>query len=299
MKKYVNRNYKDKLFRMIFREKEELLSLYNSVNQSHYTDPQELQIVTLENAIYMSMKNDIAFLIDCSLNLYEHQSTFSPNLPLRNLFYVAYEYQNLTKEQSFYASRQILLPSPRFVVFYNGTQQQPERRILKLSDAYQLPPGKEKDFFEPELELKVTMLNINSGNNTELLEACQTLKEYMLYVERVRSYAKNMSLEEAVDRAIDECIRENILSSFLSKYRVEAKAMSIFEYDEEKELALYRQAERKEGEDAGLTKGKTVGLKALVNTLKPILPDFEAVYKAIVSNEEYADITKEEIKKYY
>lgn len=241
------RKYKDKLFRMVFREKEELLSLYNAVNKSNYTNSEELEIVTLENAIYMNMKNDLAFLIDDCMNLYEHQSTVNLNMPLRNLIYVAKEYRKLVAEETLYDAERIMLPVPKFVVFYNGTTKQPESQMLKLSDSYL------GDKSEIELELKVTVLNINEGYNAELLEACQTLKEYSLYVKKVRDYAKRMDLEDAVDNAIDESIKENILKKFLVKYRAEARAVSIFEYDEEREMALIKKsmlrAARKEVRD--------------------------------------------------
>ena len=76
-----NRNYKDTVFRMLFSDKKNLLSLYNAVNSRDYTNPDDLEIVTLENAIYMGMKNDLAFIIDTNLYLYEHQSTYNPNMP--------------------------------------------------------------------------------------------------------------------------------------------------------------------------------------------------------------------------
>jgi hypothetical protein len=226
---------------MVFREKRELLALYNAVNGTDYDNPDDLEIVTLENAVYMNMKNDLAFLIEASLNLYEHQSTVAPNMPLRDLFYVTREYEKLTADKSLYTSVQVKLPTPRFIVFYNGAEKQPERQVLKLSDAY------EQMVDEPELELKVTVLNINSGNNAELLEKCKTLKDYSLYVERVREYAKEMPKEEAVDKAVDTCIKDGILADFLTKYRAEARSMSIFEYDEEREMELIRQAEKEAG----------------------------------------------------
>ena len=97
-----NRNYKDTLFRMLFREPEELLQLYNVVNGTHYTNAENLKIVTLENAVYMNMINDLAFVMDFYFTLYEHQSTFNPNMPLRDLFYVVRKYQNLLEDQSLY-----------------------------------------------------------------------------------------------------------------------------------------------------------------------------------------------------
>lgn len=212
----VARNHKDRLFRMIFREKKELLSLYNAVNGTSYTNTEELEIVTLENAIYMNMKNDLAFIIDSYLNLYEHQSTYSPNMPLRDLFYIAKELQGQVNHRDLYRNKLIKIPTPRFLVFYNGSEEQAEKKYLRLSDAFQ------KSMDDPDLELVVTMLNINLGKNRKLLEQCQTLKEYAIYVKKVRTYAKSMKVEEAVDRAVTECINEGILREFLLQNRKEA-----------------------------------------------------------------------------
>ena len=206
---------------MLFRDRTNLLSLYNAVNQTSYTDPEELAVITLENAVYMNMKNDVAFLMDFQLNLYEHQSTWNPNMPLRDLIYVAKEYQVLTKDQTLYSSSLIRLPTPRFVVFYNGSGMTEESCILRLSDAYQSPEA------EPELELKVRVLKIAPEANRELLEACQSLKEYMLFVEQVRKYAAFLELNEAVDRAVNKCIRDGILSDFLLKKMVVNLALAI------------------------------------------------------------------------
>lgn len=255
----VRRNYKDSLFRMLFGDRNHLLSLYNAVNQTAYTDSDALTIVTLENAIYMNMKNDIAFLIGLELNLYEHQSTWNPNMPLRDLFYVAREYQMLLKDETLYSSRLVKLPTPHFIIFYNGNGMQEDSRVLRLSDAF------EKPVEEPALELKVQVLKIGPGKNEALLAACRTLKEYMIFVERVRKYAKTMVLREAVERAVNECIREDILADFLSKNRAEAIAVCIFEYDEEREQRLIRKAEYEEGHQAGLQEGEQCHLRKLVS----------------------------------
>ena len=213
---HVARNHKDRLFRMIFREKKELLSLYNAVNGTSYTNAEDLEIVTLENAIYMNMKNDLAFIMDSYLNLYEHQSTYSPNMPLRDLFYIAKELQGQVDHRDLYRNTLIKIPTPRFLVFYNGSEEQAEKKYLRLSDAFQ------KSMDDPDLELVVTMLNINLGKNRKLLNQCQTLKEYAIYVKKVRTYAKSMKVEEAVDRAVRECINEGILREFLLQNRKEA-----------------------------------------------------------------------------
>lgn len=195
----VNRTFKSRIFAMLYRDKKELLDLYNAVTGKHYENPEEQEINTLENAIYMSMQNDVSFLIDSRLSLYEHQSTYNPNLPLRFLFYVADIYSALTKE-----------------AHLDGT---------------------------PKLELEAVMLNINPGHNKELLSACKSLHDYSEYTARVRRYSKEMEIEDAVERAICECIEEGILSEFLSQNRMEAKSMSIYEYDAEKHI-------RQEREDA-------------------------------------------------
>ena len=237
----VNRNYKDTVFRMLFKNKENLLSLYNAVNGTTYTDTENLEITTLKDAVYMNYKNDVSFVFDFELNLYEHQSTINPNMPLRNLIYVTRVLQGFIRDQDIYSSRQIKLPTPKFVVFYNGTDEQPEKQTLRLSDAY------EKQLEEVELELTVTVYNINYGHNQKLLEACQTLKEYAQYVAAVREYAKEMPLAEAVESAVDSCIRQGILADFLRKNRAEAIEMSIFEYDEEKHLKSEREIWLAEG----------------------------------------------------
>ena len=129
------RDYKDTLFRMLFNDREALLSLYNAVGNTDYRDPSLLQIVTLENAVYMNVKNDLAFLLGFELNLYEHQSTWNPNMPLRDLFYAAREYEMLIRDQSLYSSRLIKRPVPRFIVFYNGREKQEEREKELLRKA--------------------------------------------------------------------------------------------------------------------------------------------------------------------
>lgn len=245
----VNRNYKDTIFRMLFSDRKNLLSLYNAINGTSYENPEELEIVTLENAIYMGMKNDLAFIIDTNLFLYEHQSTYTPNMPLRDLFYISAEYQKLVNQKSLYSSALQKIPAPNFIVFYNGRDKKEDRWENCLSEAY------ENLFGEPKLELKVVTLNINEGRNHELLEQCQTLREYAAYVALVRKYAKSMELEAAVEKAVDKCIHDGILEEFLQRNRAEVIAVSIFEYDKEEEERKLRKAEFEAGEQSGIEKG--------------------------------------------
>ena len=220
------RSYKARLFEMIFHKKDELLKLYNAVNGTDYQDPELLEINTLENAIYMSMKNDISFLIDGRLSLYEHQSTRNPNLPLRFLLYISHLYSRLTVKANLYGERIVQIPAPEFLIFYNGKDEMPERQLLKLSDMYSV---KEEN---PKLELEATLLNISGTNNRKLKEACRTLRDYAIYTDKIREYTATMELVEAVDRAINECVEEDVLRDFLMKHKAEARAMSIFEYDQ-------------------------------------------------------------------
>ena len=242
-----NRQYKDTVFRMLFSEKENLLSLYNAVTGNSYQNADDLKIVTLENAIYMGMKNDLAFMLETNIYLYEHQSTLNPNIPLRDLIYIGIEYQQNVDDKSLYSSRVQKIPAPKFMVFYNGTDAVDDRVEIRLSNAYEHLVG------EPDLELKVLMLNVNEGRNKELMEQCKTLKEYAIYVARVRKYASEMNLNDAVARAIDECIKEGILVEFLRKNRSEVKMVSILEYDKEWEEKKLRKAEYEAGKTEGIT----------------------------------------------
>ena len=281
----VQRNYKDTLFRMVFSDKEALLSLYNAISEKDYKDPDELEIVTLENAIYMNKKNDLAFLIDSSLHLYEHQSTDSPNMPLRNLFYISRELEKLTSGQTLYGPKQVMVPTPRFIVFYNGSDTSWERKVSKLSDAF------EQKTDHPELELLVTMLNINLGKNSEIMNKCQTLLEYMQYVEKVRNYTSIMNINMAVEKAVNESIKEGILADFLLKNKAEAVQMSIFEYDEEREMKLIRQDIWEIGREEGREEGFKESMKCyiLVN-LEEQMPE-----ESIVANlQKYFGVLPEE-----
>ncbi|MCM1172957.1 MAG: hypothetical protein NC393_12640 [Clostridium sp.] len=241
----VNSRHKDTIFRMLFSDKKELLTLYNAVNGTSYNNPDELEITTLENAIYMTVKNDLSCVIDMRLNIFEHQSTINPNMPLRDLDYVSRSFRRFYDRHDIYSERLIKLPNPRFVVFYNGVREQPERREFRLSDAYTHQEG------TPSLELIVLQLNINSGYNDELMQKCPTLREYMLFVERIRTYRQDMDIDAAVNQAVNECIKENILADFLRKNKREVVAMGIDEYDAELHEKTLIDIGREQGIDIG------------------------------------------------
>ena len=258
-----NRMYKSRIFAMLFSDRNELLKLYNAINGTSYDDPDLLQVNTLENAVYMSMQNDVSFIIDMRLNLYEHQSTYSPNLPVRYLLYVADVYSDYTKDMNLYGTKAVKLPTPRFVIFYNGQAEQPDRKELKLSELFSIPDA------DASLELKAVMLNINKGHNRKLMETCRTLQDYAEYTFRVREYAAEMPLDLAVEQAITECISEGILADFLRKNRAEAKKVSIYEYDEERHMRQTREEGMEEGYANGFSQGIEQGItQTVINLLK-------------------------------
>ena len=274
----VIRNYRDTLFRMLFRDKKRLLSLFNAVNGTHYDDPEELVITTLEGALYLGMKNDISCMIDMMMQLYEHQSTVNPNMPLRNLFYVSDLLQKYIYEEGLdiYSRKQIKIPTLKFVVFYNGEEEQPERKEIRLSNAFAAENG------EKNLELVVLLLNINKGKNEELKETCQTLQKYTEFTERVRIHRKEMSLEDAIRTTIDECIWDGILKEFLLKNKAEVYHMCLYEFDVELHERVLREEEREEGRLEGRTEGKREE-----RTLT------KQVFKAFLSGKTPEDIAKE------
>lgn len=252
----VNRTYKSTLFIMLFQDKNNLLELYNAVSGKHYTDPGLLEINTLENAIYMTVKNDVSFLIDGRLSLYEHQSTYNPNLPLRFLIYISKLYSRMTRNENLYGTKMIRIPPPEFLIFYNGKEDLPDQTPLNLSDMYY-----KTDDSHAGLELTAVMLNISGKHNRKLKEACRTLKEYAIYTDKVREYTEEMELADAVERTIRECIAEGVLKDFLEKHRAEAKEMSIFEYDQEKHMRQEREEAWADGHSAGLKEGRAAGLE--------------------------------------
>ena len=230
-----NRTYKDRLFIRIFEHKEDLLSLYNAVNGSDYQNPDELEITTLDNAIYMRMKNDISFLIDGYMSLYEHQSTFNPNMPLRDCLYMLQIYQNYidSQELDLYSSVLLKIPTPRLVVFYNGQEKMrnEEMCILRLSDSYEKP---EK---EPALECRVQVINVNYGKNRDMMEKCPKLYEYSYLVAKIReNQSRGKTLEGAIEAALEDCLAQGYLTELLTTYRREVTGMLLYEYDERKHL---------------------------------------------------------------
>ena len=233
----INNEHKDRLFKFLFgnsKNREWTLNLYNAINSSNYDNPDDIQLNTIEDAVYLGMKNDVSFIIMNELNLWEHQSSYNPNMPMRFFIYAAKLYEKYISNSDYYQYSSSLqsAPSPKCICFYNGTANQPEKKVLKLSKAF----GDETD-----IEVKVTMLNINYGMNAELMKLCKPLEEYSWLVDTVRRLQKiKNNLEEAVDEAISIMPDDFLIKKFLLSNKVEVKGMFLTEWDQDKVLAQER-----------------------------------------------------------
>ncbi|RKI82272.1 hypothetical protein D7V90_11655 [bacterium 1xD42-87] len=256
-----NRKYRDVLFRHLFREKKDLLELYNALNGSTYQNLEELEVITMEDVIFMKMKNDLSFMIGNTLNLYEHQSTWNANMPLRGMLYFAQQFEGLlaSREDDIYGTKRVELPTPVYIVFYNGAGMQTDNLLLYLSDAF--PTGRGSGCLECTCEV----LNINRGYNRALMEKCHRLWEYSEFSSEIEeNIKKGMRREEAVHTAIDTCIEKGILRDILVKQKAEVLHMILTEYDEKKHFrTLFREGKEegiKEGMEKGIEKGIEIGL---------------------------------------
>ena len=244
---HVNGKYKDRLFNFIFGNEENrewTLSLYNAINGSNYDDASQIRFNTLENVLYIGMKNDTSFLISGTLKVYEHQSTYNTNMPIRFLDYVSELFTAYINENKYnlYGSALISLPTPKLVVFYNGIDEQPEESILKLSDSFM------NSFIgDPDVEIKVRMLNINYGRNHDIMKACKPLCDYSWFISSIRKYQKmDYRISEAVEKTLAEAPKDFVLKSFLEKNKWEVEGMLDTEYNEEKIRELFMEDGRRE-----------------------------------------------------
>ena len=244
MENDVTRNHKDALFQLAYKDNpKEALNLYNAMNGSNYTDASKLELVFLDRGFILGMENDESFIFDQTLNVFEQQSTINPNMPLRGLFYFADLYRKIIHPHSkLYGSTLVKIPTPKYVVLYNGVRKMKEDcKLLKLSDAF-----KKKDE-TGRYEWTATVLNINPGHNDKLLENCKLLKDYTTFVVMVRDYIHSGILkQDAVKQAVDECLSQGIFTDVLQRYKKEVLEMSYLEFDEEEFSEMLREEGREE-----------------------------------------------------
>ena len=249
-----NKEYKSDVFSMLLQDKKRAMEIYNAINGTDYDDPELVEMTTLDDKSFsLTVRNDASFILDANLSLYEHQSTYCPNMPLRDLLYFAGIIQKQIKAQKrdIYGGRILKIPVPHFVVFYNGKEDAPDQYDLRLSDAF------EKETKNPEIELVCHVYNINNGKNVPLLSKCQTLREYMYFVDMVRKNNEiSGNLEDAIEKAINQCMEENVLRDFLAQHREEVMHVMTLDYTFERRLEMQRAEAIEDGERIGKEIGK-------------------------------------------
>ena len=252
-----NKEYKSDVFSMLLQDKKRAMEIYNAINGTEYDDPELVEMTTLDDKSFsLTVRNDASFILDANLSLYEHQSTYCPNMPLRDLLYFASIIQKRIKTQKrdIYGGKVLKIPVPHFVVFYNGKEDAPDQYDLRLSDAF------EKETENPEIELVCHVYNINNGKNVPLLSKCQTLREYMYFVDMVRKNNEiSGNLEDAIEKAINQCMKENVLRDFLAQHREEVMHVMTLDYTFERRLEMQRAEAIEDGERIGKEIGKKIG----------------------------------------
>lgn len=251
------RNYKDSMFRDLFGSpdrKRNALELYNALADTSYDDPDELELTTLDDVIYLNVKNDVSFLVGNEMVLFEHQSSRNPNMPLRGLLYFArlYSAYVAANDLNLYGTRLVELPSPRYLVFCSGEDELPDALEYRLSDSFSHPGC---------VEVLATALNVNAGCNTAIMDACEALRGYAAFVAKVRAGMASKDLGRAVSDAIDECIAEGVLASYLRGRKAEVIDMFMTEYDAERQRELDRRDAREEGVEQGIKQGVRQGIR--------------------------------------
>lgn len=251
-----NREYKSDVFSMLMEESENALQVFNGLNNSHYTDPSKVEYRTLENGISLTVRNDASFIVGTDINYYEHQSSYNKNMALRQLFYYSIITEKDVKEcdLDLFDYKRISIPTPHFVVFYNGEDKRPEVEVQKLSDHFE---GEKEN---PEIELLCTIYNINPPYNRDLMEKCPVLAEYTVFVERVRENIRaGMDKETALETAIDSCIQDGILAGFLTRRRNEVSKTTMIDMTFETRERLIRKHSLEQGREEGQIKGREEG----------------------------------------
>ena len=316
-KETIPMRFKDNVFCMLFREKKNLLKLYNALNDTDYTNVDDLAVTTLSGGVYMKYKNDASFVFGQDLYMFEQQASMNPNMPLRFLHYVSDVYREMYPNSELHRRTMLKIPVPHFVTFYNGRDgMNEEEMVLKLSDMFNDSVSVVCTGVEPELELKVRVININpncgeesddgspadSKNRKvpEILNKCHILRDYMTFVNKVneKKYSENKNIRTAVTEAVDECIASGILSDFFAEYRDEVIDVSVYDYDEEGRMRVEREEGREEGDIRRLltliTKKvlKRMDINTIASELEEEPETIKPLYDAVIAAAPDYDIDK-------
>ena len=261
-----NRNFKDSMFVDLFSKdidyKKNFISLYNALSGSNYSpETTTLQSVKLEKVLYMSFINDVSMLIDDKIVvLIEHQSTINENMPLRFLEYVTHIYEKILSSENKYSKKMIKIPTPEFYVLYNGEEDYPIEKTLKLSDAFKTKFSKSKIL---PLEIYVKVININTNKGKSFLAKCNVLNDYEYFVEKVRVLKKenkSLSLQDILTLSINECRKEKRLSTYLERKSTEVINMIFGEYDYDTDIRVQRREAFEDGMEKGIARGVAQGV---------------------------------------
>ena len=253
----VNRNHKDGVFRTLFNHEDRLRELYSAIKDIDIDPDSEVKIRTLERALYMDIKNDLAFEIDGRFIIFiEHQSTICPNMPIRMTEYVGRIFEQMFGME-IYRDKPMQIPAPEFYVFYNGAKKAPKETIWRLSDCFAVPAE------ENSMELIVRQINIGYNENMEILKRNRTLYEYSRFVYLIEEFRKREpSLESTMERVIKQSLSEGILTDFLSKYATEVHSMLFTEVTREQ----YGELRQKDGIEIGEFRGGRLKIICQVRT---------------------------------
>ena len=276
-----NREYKDSVFTLLFSDKAKLIELYNAIEGTNYPPDTEIKINTLEDVLFMNRKNDISFTIDDKfVVLVEHQSTMNYNMPLRMFMYMARVYESIIDSTAVYREKLIKIPTPEFIVLYNGTSEQPKNKTLKLSDAF-------IDKSKIKAEIQVEMININYGKS-DIIAKSQNLKGYSYFVYKVREYLEqnkdgsyDEKLDSAIASAISDCVKQNMLVDFFEKNGSEVMNMLFTEFDIDVAKTIWREEALEEGMEKGRAEGIKEGINSIITNMKALGMSEEQI-KAIV-----------------
>jgi len=243
-----NRKYKSSVFTLLFGEKNNLLELYNAIENTNYGSDTDIWITTLEDALFMEQINDISFVIEGKfVVMIEHQSSMNPNMPLRMLLYIARVYEKIVSEDNLYGSKKIIIPNPEFIVLYNGDDECPDKKVLRLSDMFSEPLPESL----AKLELVVTVYNINKGRNEEFATRSEKLKGYEIFIYLIKEYVKSMDRASAIKRAIGDCIRQDVLRDFLKKHGSEVHNMLLSGWNWDDAKRVWQKEAKEDGIDIG------------------------------------------------
>ena len=240
----VNRRYKDSMFRFIFSDPAELCPLYHAISPESGITIEDIRINTLDSILMDRLKNDISFLHKFwYVILMEQQSTWSPNMPLRCLWYVSDLYRHIVpNKKAMYGNKLIRIPAPKFYVFYIGDNKQPNESTFLLSDAFSAP--------SPQLELQVTVYNITYDPSRPILQKCRTLHDYSFFLNEIEGRKKYMPLDMAIRQSMSYCETKGILEKFIRNHNEEVCNMVTLWYDEKEAREYWREEAMEEIEAA-------------------------------------------------